>query len=332
MDRGEASCTFLMDPPQRRTGRPPCRHALGLDAGKLPPIRDGARDPGRRHGGGRRGDGAARRHAGAGRRRRLSRRRCSAPASAARASPPTSPGTSCIITVIAERRCSIPRSATSRRSKAHWGAFVLLETGGDAMRWARRAFHRKRRRLRRIVVAAAAAPAGLATACSSCPISTGERLGSHRNARAQFFGLAAAHGLPDLQRAVWKAWPSRRARHLRIMEAAAGGRVERVIASSGGAKSRALAGDQGQRLRACPSLVPTEAECGRDRLRRHGGRLPRAAFDAAGRRRCPCALPGEILPDPPGSSVTPACSRSSTRFIAESQGLYDALDTLASDP
>ncbi len=72
---------------------------------------------------------------------------------------------------------------------------MLLETGGDAMRWARRAFHDKALGYEAIVARAAEAPAG-ADGLLFMPYLTGERLGAHRNARAQFFGLGAAHGLP----------------------------------------------------------------------------------------------------------------------------------------
>ena len=113
---------------------------------------------------------------------------------------------------------------------------MLLETGGDAMRWARRAFHEKSLSYDEMTLRAAAAPAG-SDALFFVPYLTGERLGAHRNARAQFFGLAAGHGLPHLHRAVLEGVAFAAARHLRIMEHAAGRKLERVIASGGGAKT-----------------------------------------------------------------------------------------------
>ena len=41
MDRGDASLSFLMDPAHRRVVAPPWPRALGVDLGVLPPIRDG---------------------------------------------------------------------------------------------------------------------------------------------------------------------------------------------------------------------------------------------------------------------------------------------------
>ena len=52
-------------------------------------------------------------------------------------------GTSCILTLIADAPLLDPEICNVATVEGHWGAFVLLETGGDAMRWARRAFHEK---------------------------------------------------------------------------------------------------------------------------------------------------------------------------------------------
>ena len=50
-------------------------------------------------------------------------------------------GTSCILTLIAEAPLLDPEICNVKTIEGNWGPFVLLETGGDAMRWARRAFH-----------------------------------------------------------------------------------------------------------------------------------------------------------------------------------------------
>ncbi len=107
---------------------------------------------------------------------------------------------------------------------------------------------------------AAAAPAG-ADGLLFLPYLTGERLGAHRNARAQFFGITARHGLPHLHRAVMEGVAFSVARHVRIMEAASGQRMERVIASSGGARSRLWLEIKAS-IYDVPILVPEEAECG----------------------------------------------------------------------
>src|SRR5882672_10561175 len=110
-------------------------------------------------------------------------------------------GTSCILTVIADRPVLDPEICNVLTVEGHWGPFVLLESGGDAMRWARRAFHENGIDYATIVARAADAPPG-AGALFFLPYLAGERLGRHRNARAQYFGLGAAHGLSHLHRAV----------------------------------------------------------------------------------------------------------------------------------
>src|SRR6202020_1569899 len=147
-----------------------------------------------------------------------------------------------------------------RLIEGHWGPFVLLESGGDAMRWARRAFHENALDYGMIADRAAAAPAG-ADALFFLPYLTGERRGAHRNARAQFFGLGAGHGLPHLHRAVMEGVAFAAARHLRIMEKAAGRGLERVIASGGGAKTELWLKIKAS-VYGVPIVVPKEPECG----------------------------------------------------------------------
>ena len=80
-------------------------------------------------------------------------------------------GTSCILTLIAAAPLLDREICNVATVEGHRGPFVLLESGGDAMRWARRALHenalgyedmsRVGPRQRRL------GP----TVCSSCPIS-----------------------------------------------------------------------------------------------------------------------------------------------------------------
>ena len=107
---------------------------------------------------------------------------------------------------------------------------------------------------------AASAPAG-SDGLFFMPYLTGERLGAHRNARAQFFGLGAAHGLAHLHRAVLEGVAFAAARHLRIMEKAAGRRLERVIASGGGARTPLWLKIKAS-VYGAPIVVPKEPECG----------------------------------------------------------------------
>ena len=245
MDRTDASCSFLMNP---ESGAWSSRmiERMGLDSGKLPPIRDpldvigsvtatAALETGLRSGtpvmvGG--GDypvsllGSGVCEPGVG---------------------SDSTGTGAIVTMIAEKPLLDPEISNVATIEGNWAPFVLLETGGDGMRWARRAFHDKSLSYDQIVARAETAPAG-SDALFFLPFLTGERLGKHRNARAQFFGLGAAHGMQHLHRSVLEGIAFAVARHIRIMESASGLKLERVIASGGGARTALWLTDQGERL------------------------------------------------------------------------------------
>ncbi len=324
MDRGDASCSFLMDP---STGAWSAEMAatLGLGLDKLPPIRDGvdilghvteqaARETGLLAGtpvlvGGADypmalfGSGACR------------------PGLASDVT-----GTSCIVTLIAERPLLDPEICNVATVEGNWGPFVLLETGGDAVRWARRAFYGNAAGYDHVVAEAARAKPG-ADALFFLPYLTGERLGRHRNARAQFFGLSATHGLAELHRATLEGVAFAATRHLRIMEAATGRKVERVIASGGGAKTELWL-----RIKASaygvPIIVPAETECGvigcaavaQTALGRHA-----SLADAAGALVRTAA---EIAPDPAWSDTYARMQPVFDRLYRHGQQFYDDLDAL----
>jgi xylulokinase len=169
-------------------------------------------------------------------------------------------GTSCIVTVDTRTPILDTGVCNVATIEGNWGSFILFETGGDAVRWARRALYANTLDYAGIMAEAATAPAG-ADGLFFLPFLTGERLGSFRNARAQFFGLAAAHGRAHLDRAIIEGVAFAGARALRMMETAAGTAVERVIASSGGAKSELWLKIKASAYN-IPLLVPAEAECG----------------------------------------------------------------------
>jgi len=324
MDRGDASCSFLMDP---GTGdwSPGMAQALGLGMDKLPPVRDGldilgfvtrkaAVDTGLLEGtpvlvGGADypmalfGSGACR------------------PGLASDVT-----GTSCILTLIADTPLLDPEICNVATIDGHWGTFVLLETGGDAVRWARRAFHGNAVSYDQVVAEAAEAKPG-ADALFFLPYLAGERLGRHRNARAQFFGLAAAHGLAELQRATLEGVAFAAARHLRIMETAAGRPVDRVIASGGGAKTELWLKIKAS-VYGVPIVVPVEAECGiigcaamaQTATGRH------ATLDAAAQALVRYAA--EITPDPAWSDIYARMQPVFDRLYRHSQQFYDDLDAL----
>ncbi len=325
MDPGDASCSFLMDP---ATGdwSPRMIAALGLDRAKLPPIRDGlailgrvtpaaARDTGLL-------DGTPVLVGGADYPMALLGSGACRPGLASDVT-----GTSCILTVIADKPLLDPEICNVATIDGHWGPFVLLESGGDAVRWARRAFHRNAVGYDQVVADAETARPG-ADALFFMPYLAGERLGRHRNARAQFFGLGASHGLPDMQRAILEGVAFAAARHLRVMEGAAGRSVERVIASSGGAKS-ALWLKIKASVYGVPVVVPTEPECG---LVGCAAMAQVATGAYAGLDEAIGAMVrfgAEIRPDPAWADTYARMQPVFDRLYRHSQALYDDLDRLA---
>ena len=324
MDPGDASCSFLMNPASQAWSQAMCER-LGVDAGKLPPIRDpleilggvtarAAGETGLAEGtpvlvGGADypvallGSGACREGL---------------------ASDVT--GTSCILTLIAEEPLLDPEICNVATVEGNWGPFVLLESGGDAMRWARRAFHERALGYDEIVARAAEAPAG-ADGLLFMPYLTGERLGAHRNARAQLFGIGAGHGLPHLHRAVMEGVAFAANRYLRIMEKAAGRRLERVIASGGGAKT-ALWLKIKASIYGIPIVVPKEAECG------VVGCAAMAATAAGRFAAVEDAVSAyvrhtdEIAPDPDWLETYGRMQPVFDRLYTHSQALYDDLDAI----
>jgi xylulokinase len=325
MDSGDASLSFLMNPETRRWSATMI-DLLGIDPAKLPPIREpleilgavtaqAARETGLAAGtpvlvGGADypmallGSGACR------------------PGLASDVT-----GTSCILTMIADAPLIDPEICNVATIEGHWGAFVLLETGGDAMRWARRAFHEGALSYDDIVKRAAIAPAG-SDALFFMPYLTGERLGRHRNTRAQFFGLGAAHGLAHLHRAVLEGVAFAAARYLRVMEKAAGRSIERVIASGGGAKTPLWLKIKAS-VYGVPIAVPKEPECGvvgcAALAATATGRFSRVE-DAVGAY---VRYVDEASPDPRWAETYARMQPVFDKLYAHSQALYDDLDALA---
>lgn len=258
MDSGDASCSFLMDPAKRQWSEKMLA-LLGLDGGKLPPIREPLEVLGRVTAEAALATGLL----------------AGTPVLVGGADYPAAllgsgtcrpglvsdvTGTSCILTLIARAPLLDAEISNVATIEGNWGPFVLLESGGDAMRWARRAFHEKSLSYEEITAKAAAAPAG-SDGLFFLPFLMGERLGAFRNARAQFFGLGAGHGLEHLHRAVLEGVALAGARHLHIMQQASGQKIERVIASGGGAKAGLWLKIKAS-IYGVPIVVPKEPECG----------------------------------------------------------------------
>jgi xylulokinase len=147
-----------------------------------------------------------------------------------------STGTSTLLTLQTERAVLHPIISNVLGIDQGWSAFTILDAGGDAVRWARRAFHDNQVSYDDLVKVAASAPPG-SDGLIFLPYLNGERLGSRRNARAQFFGLTYAHGSGHLHRAVMEGVAFASRRNLSIMERS-GNPMQYLVASGGGAKTR----------------------------------------------------------------------------------------------
>ncbi|WP_213778301.1 FGGY family carbohydrate kinase [Caballeronia sp. dw_276] len=323
-DWSDASTSFLMDP-QTRTWSQPMLDALGLDIAKFPPIRspqeilgsvttEAAKATGLREG---------------------------TPVLVGGADYPLSvlgsgvyapglgsdiTGTSSIITVIADTPMLHPEVSNVATAEGLWGRFMLLDSGGDAMRWARRAFHENTLSYDAVAQKAAEAPVG-SEGLFFLPYLTGERLGEHSNSRAQFFGIGAKHGTAHLHRAVLEGVAFGVRRHIGVIESA-GVRMERLVAASGGAKA-ALWLDIKASMYRTPILVPAEVECGvmgcailaataHGQFARLGDAV--AAFVQFER---------EVQPDPHAADTYDRMMPIFERLYASSQQFYDDLDRLA---
>ncbi len=237
-------------------------------------------------------------------------------------------GTSSIVTLIAERPLLAPEISNLATVEGNWGGFVLLDAGGDSVRWARRAFHANALGYDAIAEAAKEASAG-ADGLFFLPYLSGERLGAAPNSRAQFFGLTARHGLSHLHRAVMEGVAFAVRRHVAAMRDA-GAAPERMIATGGGAKS-----DLWLKIKASlydvPLVVPEEPE---------GGIVGCAALAAVATGRF--AAPGAaadalvrhgptIAPDPAWRERYAQMAPIFERLHETAQGFYDDLDALDGD-
>jgi xylulokinase len=235
-------------------------------------------------------------------------------------------GTSSIITLITEAPLLDPEICNVATIEGGWGPFVLLESGGDAMRWARRTFHEGALGYAEIVAKAAEAAPG-AGGLLFLPYLVGERLGAHRNARAQFFGLGAGHGLAELHRAVLEGVAFAVTRHIRVMEAASGRPLDRLIASGGGAKTELWLKIKAS-VTGLPILVPEEAECGvvgcAAMVATATGRFATVQEAAAAFVR----YGAEIAPDPEWAERYARMQPVFDRLYHHSQALYDDLDRI----
>ncbi len=168
-------------------------------------------------------------------------------------------GTSTLITLITEEPVLDPIITNVEGIAGGWSAFTILDAGGDAMRWARRAFHENSYTYEQIVHLAESAPPGAADLLF-LPYLNGERLGSKTNSRAQFFGLTSSHGASQLHRAVMEGVAFASRRNIEIMKSR-GNTLDKIVAGGGGAKTRLWLEIKAS-IYECPILIPKEPECG----------------------------------------------------------------------
>ncbi|MCG8512179.1 MAG: hypothetical protein MI741_23425, partial [Rhodospirillales bacterium] len=168
-------------------------------------------------------------------------------------------GTSSIVTLLRDTPVLDPEVSNVISANGVWSTFTLLDAGGDAVRWARRAFHENKLSYAEVAELSIRAPAG-AKGLFFLPYLSGERFSDKPNSRAQFFGLKAEHGLAELHRAVLEGVAfSVRQKLDRIQGETA--RPETIVAASGGAKSELWLEIKASMYNV-PYVVPEELECG----------------------------------------------------------------------
>ncbi len=235
-------------------------------------------------------------------------------------------GTSTIVTLIQPAPVLAEGVSNVLSAAGKWGSFTLLDAGGDAVRWARRAFHDNALSYAEVDAAAARSVPG-ARGLFFLPYLSGERFGAHRNSRAQFFGLTAAHGLPDLHRAVLEGVAASVRLELDRLQGGHG-RPERIIAASGGAKSALWLGIKAAMYRT-PYVVAEEPESGVI----GAGILMAVATGAAADMGAAVARMvrhgAEIAPDPAAADRYDAMMPVFADLYRAAQPFYDRLDRLA---
>ncbi|WP_420349481.1 xylulokinase [Pelagibius sp.] len=237
-------------------------------------------------------------------------------------------GTSTIVSVLHRAPVIDPQVSNVATVEGHWASFALLDAGGDAVRWARRAFHENALSYDAVTAAAERADCG-ASSLFFLPYLSGERFGAAANARAQFFGLTAGHGLPDLHRAVLEGVAFAVRRKLDMLQGG-GKRPERFVAAGGGAKSALWVAIKASML-GTPYLVPEELECG---IVGAACMMAVASGDAPDLKTAVARMvrfEKEVVPDPAWSERYDRMAPVFDQIFDASVGLYGCLDALDGD-
>jgi len=168
-------------------------------------------------------------------------------------------GTSTLIALLSEEPVLDPLITNIQGVIGGCAAFTIVDAGGDAMRWARRAFHEKNYSYEQIIRLAESAPPG-SDKLLFLPYLNGERLARKSNSRGQFFGLTSSHSAGHLHRAVMEGVAFAARRNIELMQSK-GSRLDRVVAAAGGAKTR-LWLETKANIYNCPIVTSAEPECG----------------------------------------------------------------------
>ena len=236
-----------------------------------------------------------------------------------------STGTSTLLTVVSDRPVISSCLNNLHLANNAWGGFSILDAGGDAMRWARLAFHDNQRSYQSMIEAARAVQFG-SESLFFLPYLTGERNAEKNNSRAQFFGLNRKHRAGHLYRAILEGVGFAAAMNLRQLEQRSIP-IESVIASGGGAKDELWLSIKAAIYN--KPIIKTKAE--------ENGTLGCAMIGALGvglfqdEKQAVSkviAVEKEIMPDPRQVDYYQQASVVFEQLYQQSQALYDQLDTL----
>ena len=234
-------------------------------------------------------------------------------------------GTSTIISLMHEKPVLDAEVSNLISASGLWAAFTLLDAGGDAVRWARRAFHENELGYAELAQKADQSPAG-AQNLFFLPYLSGERFGDHSNSRAQFFGLTASHTLPDLHRSVLEGVAFSVRQKLDKLQGSSG-RPDRIVAASGGAKNTLWLQIKASMYNV-PYLVPEEPECG---LVGAAMLMAQATGAVAGPREAAQVMvryTQEIAPNPRWTDHYDKMMPLYTRLYDHSKSFYNDLEAL----
>jgi xylulokinase len=234
-------------------------------------------------------------------------------------------GTSTILTLVQPEPVIASGVSNVLSASGAWGSFTLIDAGGDAVRWARRAFHENALSYADVDSAAAQSVPG-ANALLFLPYLSGERFGLHRNSRAQFFGLTAAHRLSDLHRAVLEGVAFSVRLELDHLQQGHP-RPDRIIAASGGAKSALWLSIKASMYQT-PYFLVEEPECGVIGAGILMAVATGAASDLAAATGRMVRLGPEIMPDPAAADRYDAMMPIYSRLYENSKAYWDDLDAL----